>query len=356
MAINNIEVSESPRKSRDPITSFRDRVVRVDPRDPIAVSKARAAIADRYDAKSQRTAPSINRIAAKRIHDFERYLEHRYGCILPDDDAGREDLMILANHVAQNRHDPHRKILGSIRHWAPWMAATEAEALTQTVLKAPRRYKATTLGGLLRLTREEQMILFTETIRPFDKSDAEMKEDRKRRDREDKKAKRAANSSGRPCGRPKSEGVKPWATLGISKATYHRRKKAAMSGTNGETKNASAALESSSYRADGISVSRVSTTGPSEGAPEAPPHRPIVVHLQDIPDGLILDQDGAEFRPPPPHQRLINGARHLRHGWTQPSKATGGGHEPDCPIPRHRRRYRRPARRPRHDETLHSAV
>lgn len=152
----NIHAAATPIKSRDPITSFRDRVVGVDPRDPIAVSKARAAIADRYDAKSQRrrTAPSINRIAAKRIHDLERYLEHRYGCILPDDDAGREDLMILANHVAQNRHDPHRKTLGSIRLWAPWMAATEAEALTQTVLKVPRRYKATTLGGLLRLTRD----------------------------------------------------------------------------------------------------------------------------------------------------------------------------------------------------------
>jgi hypothetical protein len=59
----NIHAAATPIKSRDPITSFRDRVVRVDPRDPIAVSKARAAIADRYDAKSQRrrTAPSSRR-------------------------------------------------------------------------------------------------------------------------------------------------------------------------------------------------------------------------------------------------------------------------------------------------------
>ena len=239
-----------------------NRVVRVDPNDPIAVSKARAAIADRYAAMSQRrygswpTSSAIHWMAAKRINEIERYLNHRYGHFVPDDDAGRGDLVILANHVAQNRHDPRAKILGFIRRWAPWMVATEAEAVADKVSQKPRKYKATTLGVLLRLTREEPMILYIETIRPFDKTDAEMEEDSKRRDRELKAANRAANRSGRPRGRPKSVGAKPWEPLGISKSTYYRRQKVATTATNGETKNASAVLESPSYTADRFSVSR----------------------------------------------------------------------------------------------------
>ncbi|WP_154071133.1 hypothetical protein [Bradyrhizobium lablabi] len=155
-------------------------------------------------------------MAAKRINELERYLSHRYGHHLPDDDAGREDLVILANHVAQNRHDPRAKILGFIRRWAPWMVATEAEALADKVLKKPRRYRAKTLGGLLRLAEDERINLNIETIRPFGRTDADMVEDKKRKDRERKAAGRAANRSGRPRGRPKSEGgSKPWETSGM---------------------------------------------------------------------------------------------------------------------------------------------
>jgi hypothetical protein len=234
-----------------------NRVVRVDPNDPIAISKARAAIADRYAAMSQRRhrffppSPLINWMAAKRIREIERYIDLRYGHFLPDDDAGREDLVILANHVGQNRHESCAKILGFIRRWAPWMAAAEAEALAEKVSKKPRKYTAKRLGILLRLTREERIICFIETIRPFDKTDEEIEEGRKRRDREAKKASRAANSSGRPRGRPKSAGLKTHEAAGKSKSTFYRhRRKAAMGGKNGGTKNASAVLESSSYSAD----------------------------------------------------------------------------------------------------------
>jgi hypothetical protein len=241
-----------------------DRVVKVDPKDPIAVSKARAAIADRYAAMSRRrygswtTSSGIHWMAAKRINELERYLDHRYGHFVPDDDAGREDLVILANHVAQNRHDPRAKILGFIRRWAPWMVATEAKALANKVLEKPRKYKAETLGRLVRLTREEQITLYIETVRPFDKTDADMQEEAKRKDRERKRAERAAESSHRPRGRPKSEGAKPWEASGMSKSTYYRNKR--------ETENASVILEEDSYGSDGISVSQAGAD-PSASAP-----------------------------------------------------------------------------------------
>jgi hypothetical protein len=239
-----------------------NRVVRVDPNDPIAVSRARAAIAGWYDSESRRrygspSSSGIPRVVAIRIDDFERYFAHRYGHVVPCDDAGREDLVILANHIAQNRNNPAAKIVRAIRSWASWMPVSAAEAIADEVLKKPRWYKAVTLGALLRLTREEKISLSIRTIRPFDMSDAEVKEDRKRRDRESKAANRAANRSGRPRGRPKSEGAKVYELLGIPKATYYRRrKKAAMIGTNSETKNVSAILEDNSYTADTFSVSR----------------------------------------------------------------------------------------------------
>jgi hypothetical protein len=274
----------------------------------------------------------IHWMAAKRIHELERYLDHRYGQFVPDDDAGREDLVILLNHVAKNRLDPRSKVLGTIRRWAPRMPETEAEALADKILKKPRKYKATTLGRLLRLTQEEQITLYIETIRPFDKTDADMEEDSKRRDREWQAANRAAKGSGRPRGRPKSKGVKPWETMGIAKSTYYRRKRKAEVGeTQGETKNASTVLESYSYSDDAISVSPKSQPWIALGISRATYYRRKARETQQAadshapqarrreappPDDDVVDVVwSASLRAPPPIDHLARAlarARYLR--------------------------------------------
>ena len=149
-------------------------------------------------------------------------------------------------------------MLGFIGKLAPWMDATERLALTGKILKKPRRYKASTLGKLLRLTEEERVLLEITTIRAFDATDEDMREMKRARDRAAQKAKRAANRSGRGRGRPKSEGPQPWEAAGASSksAHYRNRKKAEVGGT----KNASPPLEGDSYADDGISVPRESAT------------------------------------------------------------------------------------------------
>ena len=133
-----------------------DRVVKVDPSDPVAVSKALAANADRHAALKQRrlganpAAPGIHPLAVVRINELERYLKHRYGRFLPDDDAGVEDLVILLNHVAKNRHEPRARMFDTIRYFAPWMSEDRAIALVDLIIIRPRRYKAVTLGRLLK--------------------------------------------------------------------------------------------------------------------------------------------------------------------------------------------------------------
>jgi hypothetical protein len=138
-------------------------VVKVDPNDPIAVSKAKAAIKDRHKSwagnkidKTGTGGDGTHLLTVLRIPEFERYLRRRYGAELPDDDAGREDLVILLNHVAHNRTDPRGKMLGYVLKWAPWMPGNESEALVDMILIAPRKYGPKRLGELTRLTEAER--------------------------------------------------------------------------------------------------------------------------------------------------------------------------------------------------------
>ncbi len=312
-----------------------NRVVTVDPNDPVALSKAKAAIKDRHDLWAENRIDKTGAgdgtpvIAVLRISELERYLRLRYGTVLPDDHAGREDLVILLNHVAHNRTDRGSKMLGFVQRWAPWMPPNEFEALIAMILAKPRKYSPKRLGELLRLTEAERRQLCITTIRAFDATDESMAENAKRKDREDQKARRDEKRSGRPRGRPASttghrrkgavtraewlaanstSQVRPWIAMGIKRSWYYELKKRGQLDRTGPAENASEALEAYSYAPDGISVSPVQSVSPAfdRGPPQAapsPPPRPIVIRLDAIPDGLILDQDGNEFNPPPYQRR-----------------------------------------------------
>jgi hypothetical protein len=277
------------------------RVVSVDPNDPIAVSKARAAIKDRHDswAKLDKKGGGDGTpvITVLRISELERYLRLRYGTVLPDDDAGHDDLVILLNHVAHNRTDPGGKMLGFIRHLAPWMAPDKTEALVAMILEKPRKYTQKRLGYLLRLTDAERRQLSITTIRAFDATTESMAEDAKRKDREDQKARRDEKRSGRPRGRPASatgrrrkgaitrsewlaantaSQVRPWVALGMKRSWYYELKKRGEPDRTGPAQNTSEALEEESYAPDGIPVPPVQSVAPAfeRGPPEAAPrHR-----------------------------------------------------------------------------------
>jgi hypothetical protein len=230
------------------------------------VAALRAEIELRYNQKPERKL-RLNIVVVKRIHDIERYFLLRYGAALPDDDAGRSDLVILLNHVAQNPVLPQSKMRASIQCWAAWMDRDEAKALVERIAKAPRRYRASTLGKLLRLTEEEHAIIGASSIWAFTWTEEDMKAKDRRLRRERKRAVRAANRSGRRRGRPRVGGVRPWDVLGMSRARYYRLLKA---GTlpSAETKMAASKVrrkmrppyKNCSNRGDAISVSRSRAT------------------------------------------------------------------------------------------------
>jgi hypothetical protein len=262
-----------------------------------------ADIARNYNQKPERTL-RLNRIAVKRVAVLERYLELRYGRVLPDDDAGREHLVILLNHIAQNPIDPQGKMRRTIHSWAPWMDYDERYDLVERIAAKPRRYRASTLGKRLRLTEEEHEIIEAETIWAFDATAEGMKAKAKQKDRKRKKAERAAKSSGRPRGRPKSEGMPAWQAAGASsKAAYYRNlKKAAAS----ETKNASP-YKRDSYTGTELKSHPRDPIGKA-GAPQA--RRPV--SGIGVPKSEIsVDKRRRPKAPPPTHlARAIARARH----------------------------------------------
>jgi hypothetical protein len=263
----------------------RERVIKVDPTDPAAVARARAEIASRHAVPASADPLRICRMDRKRIADMETYLWRRYGCQVPDDDAGREDLALLLNYIGRNKIAPRAKVMASIRVWARWMQPDEANAMAEEAIERPKRYRATTLGARMRLTRAEAATWGIETIRPYDKSDAEMVEERKDYQRDWKRADRAAKRSGRPRGRPKSEGVPAWVAAGASsKAAHYRNLKKVAAG---ETKNAGTPYKII-HGVPGIKVSPSQPPEPKAGAPKARRcQAPIPIHIDDIPEHAI---------------------------------------------------------------------
>jgi hypothetical protein len=172
-----------------------------------------------------------NPVTRVRLRELERIFRLRYGRILPDDDAGRDDLILAAHHIAQMRGEIVKHIVCWASLWAPWMAQEEAKALAEEIAAAPRKFKATTLGCRLRLTDVERTALRITTIRAVDVSADEMGARRKQRDRERKRKTRQRQRVTKSAPMSKS---RPWQAWGISRATWYRHRK--VRATQHETK------------------------------------------------------------------------------------------------------------------------
>jgi hypothetical protein len=168
--------------------------------------------ADKRDKRQSRRKPPLAWI---RASELERLFHFRYGATLPDDDAGRDDLWLLVQHLA-NGPDAGRRCQKSIRTWAAWMPEDEAAALIAKAIDKPFRFKAATVAKLVRLTDEERFRLGITTIRSIDAR--ETPAERKNRQRREKRAKARALKP------PSLSQTKPWEAEGISRKTWYRRR------------------------------------------------------------------------------------------------------------------------------------
>jgi hypothetical protein len=166
-------------------------------------------------------------LALIRMRELEQIFSSRYGSILPNDDAGRDDLTIAAHHIAHLGGDAARHIAAWARLWAPWMTADELKAFTADVMTGPCKFRADTLGRRLRLLQREREDLAITTIGASDFDAEQRKVARNHRRRANEQARRRARGA-KPRADYEANAISrftPWQALGISRATWYRRRR-----------------------------------------------------------------------------------------------------------------------------------
>ncbi|QOZ09540.1 hypothetical protein XH96_19880 [Bradyrhizobium sp. CCBAU 51765] len=155
--------------------------------------------------------------------------------------------------------DPRRSVRRWCRKWAPWLDEPAIDQIIRYTKTSNKRWAADQCAAVLNITvRDRQKLSFRFIGACDDPSYAFRLNISRAKAAAKSRRRRAKNSTGRKRGRPKSTEARPWELLGISRATYFRRKSLgneAKSPKN-ETENASRHIIDNRER-DGISVSRV---------------------------------------------------------------------------------------------------
>lgn len=177
----------------------------------------------RQKGKRKRSTPM--QIVALRIADLSTLFRSRYGIVLPDDDAGRDDMRLAIDHLAALPH-PAKAITRWLETWAPWLTLAEHRQIIADGIVDQRHWKADALAWRLRLTREQRTMLGITTIGAIDHAKAARTKRRRERDRDRKAAKRKAAGA---VPRKQYEGssvakTRPWIAEGISRRTWYRRR------------------------------------------------------------------------------------------------------------------------------------
>ena len=175
-------------------------------------------------------AETIRRL---RLGDLKRLLRERYGATLPDDDAGRDDLVELLLPISLRVNSSAKVMRNIIETWAPWMEAAEAYFLLQRIETMPpalRHRTAQDLGQRLNLTNSERDRLRLWTIAAVDVDPHEARKTRRRkrqrRYRECKRREAGIRSRAAYLAASLST-QKPWAAEGIHRRTWERRRRKA---------------------------------------------------------------------------------------------------------------------------------
>lgn len=157
---------------------------------PQLVEARKKEIARRY-RKGGKRKRSPRQIATLRVHDLGKLFRARYGQTLPDDDAGRDDMMLALQHLA-GLPQAAARCRAWVDTWAPWMTLGESNELMASAIMNARAWTADQLAWRLGLTMADRTALGITTIGAVDCSKAQRTKLRKAKDRERKRRRRAA--------------------------------------------------------------------------------------------------------------------------------------------------------------------
>ena len=160
-----------------------------------------------------------------RLRDLARLFRARYGTTLPDDDAGRDDMLVALHHLVRLRgHSGQAERW--IEIWAPWLPVGERDTIIADVTAEPEVWTADELAVRLRLTMEERTMLGITTIGAVDQTRAERREARRQKDRQRKaRIRREKGAKTRAEYLADSrESKAPWVSAGISRSEWYRQK------------------------------------------------------------------------------------------------------------------------------------
>jgi hypothetical protein len=172
------------------------------------------------------------RVRRLRYGHVLKLIRFRYGAAgVPDDEAGRPDLLELIWLASSAPTGAEQKVRHCIELYAPWMDEGEKRDLMEHVAMTPDYEKARTsqeLGNKLLLSNANRERLKLYSIRPHDLTPEEFEKQSKAR----KKASRAAKRR-RDGARTWEEYLaerrnkpKPWLAEGISQRQWQRKQKA----------------------------------------------------------------------------------------------------------------------------------
>lgn len=183
---------------------------------------------------------------ARRLHEIERLIELRHGGPCDTDDG--EIYFTLAVHClmprelqrSAGRPDPVARIIEGVTAWCErWLPRLPRLAMTQGIeaaLSMPRLFRADTAAKMLRVTQAERRAADIATIGAIDADAEERARLRKERHAARSRERReVARASGTTQPRSEYEAASVAAEcrrLGISRATFYRRRKAEAAAAN----------------------------------------------------------------------------------------------------------------------------
>jgi hypothetical protein len=189
---------------------------------PTYPDKVRAA--ERAEIRSRYRRKRKAGISALRVAELDREFSDRYGGqLLVDDDAGRDDVRIMLNHIARRPGDPAPYMVAWLDRRAPWCAGEERAALITRTIAKPLRYRADTLARKIGLTAARRKRLTIHTIGAVDMTAEQRAAERREQQRLAKEQKRRA--AGVPTiaeARAKRAKKSPWIEAGLARSTWYR--------------------------------------------------------------------------------------------------------------------------------------